>query len=197
MGWATRGTARTARTALEAPALEAPAIVAVGTVDQALMGALKVKHAHMRAAALSRSLLVIDEVHASDAYMNAIARRLVRDHLALGGHALLMSATLGSKERAAWLGQTPPGRDEATDAPYPAVWTGGAGVPLALPDDADHGREKVVHPSLIPTMDPERAAALAIEAAERGARVLVIRNTVDAAVATWRALIVARSDLCL
>ena len=36
---------------------------AVGTVDQAMMGALKVRHAHMRAACLARNLLVVDEVH--------------------------------------------------------------------------------------------------------------------------------------
>lgn len=171
--------------------------VAVGTVDQALMGALRVKHAHMRAAAASRSLLVIDEVHASDAYMNAIARRLVRDHLALGGHALLMSATLGSKARAAWLDQAPPDFHGATGAPYPAAWTSHADTPLVPPETADQGREKRVQPVLIPTMDPAHAAALAAEAAAQGARVLVIRNTVDAAVATWRALVATRPDLCL
>ena len=39
--------------------------IAVGSVDQAMMAALQVRHSHMRAACLSRSLLVIDEVHAS------------------------------------------------------------------------------------------------------------------------------------
>ena len=34
-----------------------------------MLATLKVKHAHLRGSALSRSLLVIDEVHASDAYM--------------------------------------------------------------------------------------------------------------------------------
>ncbi|MBM3928061.1 MAG: CRISPR-associated endonuclease Cas3'', partial [Sphingomonadales bacterium] len=40
--------------------------VAVGTIDQALLGTLPVKHALFRASVLSRSLLVVDEVHASD-----------------------------------------------------------------------------------------------------------------------------------
>ena len=171
--------------------------VAVGTVDQALMGALRVKHAPMRAAALSRSLLVVDEVHASDAYMNAIARRLVRDHLALGGHAMLMSATLGSKERAVWLGRTAPELGKASAAPYPALWTMGSDAPLTSSASNDVGREKAVHPSLIPTMDPDHVASLALEAAAQGARVLVIRNTVEAAVGTWRALVADRADLCL
>ena len=37
-----------------------------------MMGALKVRHGHMRAACLARNLLVVDEVHASDTYMRAI-----------------------------------------------------------------------------------------------------------------------------
>ena len=50
--------------------------IAVGTVDQAMMGALKVRHAHMRAACLARNLLVVDEVHASDTYMRVIIENL-------------------------------------------------------------------------------------------------------------------------
>ena len=169
--------------------------VAVGTVDQALMAGLKVKHAHLRGAALSRSLLVIDEVHASDAYMNAVARRLVRDHLSIDGRAMLMSATLGAAERAAWLGEAPMSLDDAIHAPYPALWVAG-GVAPRVPEDAEE-RPKRVWPRAIPTMDPVVAAEQAVEAAARGARVLVIRNTVDAAVATWRGILDCRPDLCL
>ena len=73
--------------------------IAVGTVDQAMMGALKVRHAHMRAACLARNLLVVDEVHASDTYMRVIIENLLEAHLGAGGYALLMSATLGSHAR--------------------------------------------------------------------------------------------------
>ena len=47
----------------------------------------------MRAAFLSRSLLVIDEAHASDPYMTEIMASLVGRHVGLGGHVLLLSAT--------------------------------------------------------------------------------------------------------
>ncbi len=73
--------------------------IAVGTVDQAMMGALKVRHGHMRAACLARNLLVVDEVHASDTYMRAIIEELLDAHAGAGGYALLMSATLGSAAR--------------------------------------------------------------------------------------------------
>ena len=69
------------------------ATVAVGTVDQAMLAGLMVKHAHLRGSSLSRSLLVIDEVHASDSYMTAVLRHLLKAHLAVGGYAMLMSAT--------------------------------------------------------------------------------------------------------
>ena len=71
--------------------------VAVGTVDQAMLGGLQVKHAHLRGSALNRSLLVIDEVHASDAYMTEVLVQLLEGHLATDGYAMLMSATLGAR----------------------------------------------------------------------------------------------------
>lgn len=170
--------------------------VAVGTVDQVLMAGLQVKHAHLRAAALSRSLLVIDEVHASDAYMNRIARTVVRDHLALGGRALLMSATLGAVERAEWMGQAMPTLAEAKRTVYPAVWRSRSGNPLGTAETSE-AVAKAVEPKLVPTMAAESAADIAIDAARQGARVLVIRNTVDAAVATWRAIAATQPSLCL
>ena len=171
--------------------------VAVGTVDQVLMAGLRIKHAHLRGAALSRSLLVIDEVHASDAYMNTIARSVIRDHRALGGHALLMSATLGSIERARWLDQAEPDLDTAKSTAYPAVWLSDGSKPLHLPDEADQGRAKRVRPRLVPTMAADEATRIALDAARAGARVLVIRNTVAMAVETWRAVVSIDPALCL
>lgn len=166
--------------------------VAVGTVDQAMMAALSVKHAPMRAAALARSLLVVDEVHASDAYMRGILHRLLEDHLALGGHAMLMSATLGSVGRSLWLGrQIPPSLREAAAVPYPAVWTRSGLTPVVVESDKEVALEAVG------TMEAVRAAALAVEAARAGGRVLVIRNTVAAAVAAWKAMAEAAPDLVL
>ena len=160
--------------------------VAVGTVDQAMLAGLTVKHAHMRGSALSRSLLVVDEVHASDAYMNVILKSLLDAHLAVGGHALLMSATLGAGSRTHWRNEALPAFDEASATPYPAVWVEGESAPRA-PGRAKEN-EKVVVPQLVPTMAPDRAAEVAAEAAGKGARVLVIRNTVARAVETWQAV---------
>ncbi|WP_288959683.1 CRISPR-associated helicase Cas3' [uncultured Sulfitobacter sp.] len=157
--------------------------IAVGTVDQIMMAGLMVKHAHLRGSALSRSLLVIDEVHASDAWMTEIQRAVLRDHLALGGHALLMSATLGAVARSAWRGTDLPTLKEAEATPYPAVWTKDACFPVP---SASAG-QKAVSISAVSGWSGEDAAAKALAAAQRGARVLVIRNTVDRARETFAA----------
>ena len=180
--------------ASESPKRYLAAQIAVGTVDQAMMGALKVKHAHMRAACLARNLLVVDEVHASDTYMRRILKALLDAHLGAGGYALLMSATLGSVARRQWLStgrfniNDAPPLDEAFNAPYPAVSTRGFdGENLARVDGND--REKAVAISAEPFMrDFDRVAEQALQAARAGAKVLVIRNTVGYAVDTQRAM---------
>jgi CRISPR-associated endonuclease/helicase Cas3 len=162
------------------------ATVAVGTVDQAMLAALAVKHAHLRAAAVSRSLIVIDEVHASDRYMTEVQDHLLRMHLKRGGYAMLMSATLGSVARAKWLGQNnaPPFKI-AVDAAYPAVWGKGEAAPHST---SAQDRQKCVMMKVVAPWSADSAGKLAVCAARDGARVLVIRNTVSAAVATFEAI---------
>ena len=171
--------------------LSAPA--AVGTVDQALLAALKVKWAHLRGSALARSLLVVDEAHASDAYMTELLRALLRAHLAVGGHALLMSATLGAAARVALTdqrarGELPP--IAAMEAvPYPALTLAGRGAPETL-GLAETGHTKDVSVCAEPILgDPDRIAGLSLSAGEQGAKVLVIRNTVREAQAVFQAVL--------
>ncbi len=175
--------------ASESPKRYLAAQIAVGTVDQAMMAALKVKHAHMRAACLARNLLVVDEVHASDTYMRRILKALLDDHLGAGGYALLMSATLGSAARRQWLGDE---RDlallDAVETPYPTVsFASTAGESVIAVDS--NNREKNVGVTAKPLMgDFVTAAELALDAARAGAKVLVIRNTVGYAVDTQQAV---------
>jgi CRISPR-associated endonuclease/helicase Cas3 len=153
-----------------------------------MLAGLRVKHAHLRGAALNRSLLVVDEVHSSDTFMTEILGELLEGHLAAGGHAMLMSATLGSRARSRLLGVPLPEIEAAIAAPYPALWSRGIGQPETEPAD---GRAKAVSMAALATMDPGETAQQAIAAARQGARVLVIRNTVTAARATFDAVIAA------
>ena len=72
------------------------ASMSTGTIDQALLGALTVKHNALRMLGLSRKVLVVDEAHAYDAYMQAILRQLLSWLGALGAPVVLLSATLPS-----------------------------------------------------------------------------------------------------
>ena len=178
------------RWAAESPKRSLAAAVVVGTVDQALLSALQVRHAHLRGACLLRSLLVVDEVHASDPYMTGLLRALLARHKATGGHALLLSATLGAAARALlqepepWARPKVPPLDVAAGLPYPAV---SDGRDTRQVGKADTG--KVVAIRREPWLDtPDAIAGAALEAARRGARVLVVRNTVSGVVAVQRAL---------
>lgn len=66
----------------------------VGTLDQALLGVLRVRHQSLRLFGLTSRVLVVDEVHAYDHYAAALLERLLRFHARAGGSAILMSATL-------------------------------------------------------------------------------------------------------
>lgn len=69
---------------------------AVGTIDQALMAALKVRFGVLRLLGLSGKVLVIDEVHAYDVYMTTILERLLNWCGLMGIPVILLSATLPS-----------------------------------------------------------------------------------------------------
>jgi len=75
------------------------ATVGVGTIDQALMSVLPYRHQSLRLLGLSRHVLVVDEVHAYDPYMNELLRKLLEFHATLGGSAILLSATLPEHQR--------------------------------------------------------------------------------------------------
>ena len=79
---------------LKAPSGFSSAASSSGTIDQVLLSSLMVRHAHLRATALLRHLLVVDEVHASDAYM----ARILRDVLA----ATWRPAAMRSCSRRRW-----------------------------------------------------------------------------------------------
>ena len=177
----------------ESPKRFLAATIAVGTIDQALLGALKVRHAHMRHALLARSMLVVDEVHASDAYMTVLLEKLLKAHLKAGGQAMLLSATLGATARTRYLsiGHQKLIQSSLADAcaiPYPAISARNASG-VHLQQVAGNSQHKTVYWQTLEAMDdPVHIATLAAQAAAQGARVLVVRNTVPAAVATLKAL---------
>lgn len=182
-GWAAEGSKR----------YLAGAIV-VGTIDQTLLSTLQTSHSHLRATCLARQLLIVDEVHASDVYMAHLLEAVLKYHLQCKSHALLMSATLGSKGRHRFLkllDATTPSMpvDEATRYPYPALTysTASSCRTLSLPATKT---PKEVFPQILPLAGNYAATAkMALSAAKKGAKVLVIRNLVDDCIQTQKDLI--------
>ncbi len=68
--------------------------VGVGTIDQALLAVLAARYQSMRLFGLCRKVLIVDEVHACDTYVHRLLCTLLKFHAALGGNAILLSATL-------------------------------------------------------------------------------------------------------
>jgi CRISPR-associated endonuclease/helicase Cas3 len=66
----------------------------VGTIDQALLAVLHSKHQSLRLLGLYNKVLIIDEVHACDAYMQGVLEVLLNFHARTNGSVILLSATL-------------------------------------------------------------------------------------------------------
>jgi len=71
----------------------------VGTIDQILLGVLQVKHVFVRLFGLAHKTVIIDEVHAYDAYMSTLLERLLEWLAALGSPVIVLSATLPKNRR--------------------------------------------------------------------------------------------------
>lgn len=75
----------------------------VGTIDQALFSVLNVKHHFVRLWGLANRVIVLDEIHAYDAYTEGLIEALLRWLKGLGCSVILMSATLPAQRRDALL----------------------------------------------------------------------------------------------
>ena len=102
--------------------------IGAGTIDQAILGILPSRFNTLRLFALSEKVLVIDEAHAYDAYVTKELEILLKFHAALGGSAIVLSATLAAVQRArlveAWM-------DGVSDSERPSEKNGSEAYPLA------------------------------------------------------------------
>ena len=165
-----------------------------GTVDQALLSILPSRHQSLRLLGLMRRVLILDEVHACDAYMQREIERLLEFQAGLGGCAILLSATLPLSIRARLADAFARGLGEQEDADratggdmaYPMATVRAAGVQTAsgVPGRPGHGRTLPVR--FLRT--PDEALAEVEQAARAGKAVLYIRNTVDDALSAHAAL---------
>ncbi|SFT37090.1 CRISPR-associated helicase/endonuclease Cas3 [Halomonas saccharevitans] len=164
--------------------------VGVGTIDQVLMGLLPFRHQSLRLYGLARKVLIVDEVHAYDHYMQTLLGQLLSHHARQGGSAILLTATLPQAMRhalgAAWrdgLGLAPQ-RMTKDDFPLLTHVTQEAPREVALA-----ARPEVSRAVGVEWLTREDQAIEAVMAAvEAGECVAWVRNTVDDAIRAFEAI---------
>lgn len=142
----------------------------VGTIDQALMAVMNVKHGFVRTFGLAGKVVILDEVHSYDKYTGTILDKLVMMLRELHCTVIILSATLTRNRRHELLGTSP-----QSDA-YPLItsWS---------PDSFEEISPEPIPDSSVAIF--HRHDSVAVEEvllrAEKGEQVLWIENTVSEA----------------
>lgn len=162
------------------------------TVDQMELSAMHSKHGFIRFASLSKQAVIIDEVHAYDAYMQRILQTLLRLLASAGTPVILLSATLPDAIRRSLLEAYADGAgwalgefDVPVDA-YPLV------IALSPPQQVQLDLPVVPSLTIPPWCGPQRkvyfrmilndrVAQRVVELAHGGQCVAVLCNTVKSA----------------
>ncbi len=166
------------------------ASVGVGTIDQALIAVLPLRHQALRLVGLAGKVLIVDEVHACDAYVENLLCALLTFHAAFGGSAILLSATLPKAQRERFLRAFARGagdeKPSVASGEYPLLTHFAGGPPLEIQIAARSAASRRVE------IGSFRDSAAVIEhlvaSAEQGSCVGWIRNTVGEAIAAYEAL---------
>jgi len=168
------------------------ATVGVGTVDQALMAALPFRHQSLRLLGLATHVLIVDEVHSYDTYMHTILQNLLRFQAALGGSAILLSATLPHRMRTELVAAFREGLGRNTTAEplrsmnYPLITVCAEDGIQEVTPDSPGGR--TLSYTIRPLATEEEVHGVIREQADSGNCVCWVRNTVSDAIASYRAI---------
>jgi CRISPR-associated endonuclease/helicase Cas3 len=174
--------------------------VGAGTIDQALLAILPVKHQSLRLWGLADRVLIVDEAHAYDAYMTRELETLLEFHAALGGSSIILSATLPITLRRKLVGafrkgiaKIAPVELQAID--YPLVTIVGPDTAKEVPQPIRNGLARFVTATRVDDLDTALVRVTA--AAEAGACVAFVRNSVDEAIGACHRLQAAGLDSLL
>lgn len=171
--------------------------VGVGTIDQALIGALRRKHGALRLGGLAGQILIVDEVHGYDPYVTRLLEALLTSHAALGGSAILVSATLASNAKASLIKSFGKGCgwpvSKLDEKAFPlATIAASTGVETALVA-ATRGTRRDL--PMIRLEDDRAAVAYLVAEARAGRCAVWIRNTVADAVEGYDQLRATAPDI--
>lgn len=165
--------------------------VGVGTIDQALLAVLPTRFNGLRLRALSKRILIVDEAHSYEPYMQAQLERLLMMQAQLGGSSILMTATLPMRTKSKFIAayqigsrdRPPPPRRNLTPPigldPYPALTVAGKSKEVSVVDVSSNAERTV---QVIRISKVEDAIDLLCEARDKKASCVWIRNAVDDAI---------------
>jgi CRISPR-associated endonuclease/helicase Cas3 len=158
----------------------------VGTVDQSLLAGLRANYSALRLSGLWHKVLVVDEVHAYDSYMLEVLEKVLQAQAMHGGSAVLMSATLPSRERAGLakaflqgLGKGTNNTDILDQLAFPALTIVHGGAPPKLHNVATAPGPGSLERHFAQVHSSEAAANAILSHAAAGRSVVWFRNTVD------------------
>lgn len=158
---------------------------AVGTIDQALMAVMNVKHGFVRTFGLTGKVVILDEVHSYDTFTGTILDALVKALRQLHCTVIILSATLTRERRSTLLGIA------SKSKAYPLI--------TAQPNQGElqELEAEIIEnsPALIGHHTDISAIEEVLKRAEEGQQVLWIENTVNDAQAIYRKL-AARAGEC-
>ena len=158
---------------------------AVGTVDQVMTAARLVRFESVRMDGLASKVLIIDEIHAYDAYMLAVIKDLLKICGELGVPVIMLSATLPISTKNDLLGVLCDGDIELHNG-YPMI-------SYVTKDGMVHEHvshqympDKKISCELLPILnDNDKIARYAVDAVKDGGCECVIMNTVADAICVY------------
>jgi len=163
---------------------------AVGTIDQALMAAMNVKHSMVRAFGLAGKVVILDEVHSYDSYTGTIMNALVDELKHIGCTVIILSATLTSSQKKKILNLP---FEQALNDSYPLI---SSQTDKAFSEISSLG-ESNRNVSIQISKDDKKAFDIALEKAENGEQVLWIENTVADAQDAYKKLAAKSAEMGL
>jgi CRISPR-associated endonuclease/helicase Cas3 len=170
--------------------------VGVGTLDQALLAVLPARHQSLRLLGLANKVLLVDEVHAYDSYMQKLLTALLEAHARQGGSAILLSATLPQTMREQLAAAFQRGLDlPAPELAYPASYPLATHVPAETHETPIGTRPEVKRTIKVTRLNREDdVIAQIMHAAQSDQCVCWIRNTVKSAREAYQTLLAAGVD---
>lgn len=151
---------------------------AVGTIDQALMAVMNVKHGFVRTFGLVGKVVILDEVHSYDSYTGTILDELIKVLRKLHCTVIILSATLTKDRRKSFFAGLNPSKCD-----YPLITSlhGAAHADSAILKEVSAKILIDAEVRINLTQSDDAAIEEVLLRAQEGQQILWIENTVNAA----------------